>query len=204
MSGADKVEAVGDRREQIFCAALTCFARGGYHQTTMDDIVTESGLSKGTLYWYFRGKKALFLALFEHLMGQLAERWQDIVDREEGAVAKLRASLEFFQRDVEPLASAFRVMIEAWALTREDSSLAARVQEASARFRRILQRILQQGVEEGVFRVESAEDTSFVLMTLASGMVVRMATRAWEPDWPAIMSSVSSLVFEGLRVRENG
>ena len=39
-----------ERRAQILQAALTCFARKGYHLTTMDDIVAESGLSKGSLY----------------------------------------------------------------------------------------------------------------------------------------------------------
>ncbi|MFZ5918086.1 MAG: helix-turn-helix domain-containing protein [Chloroflexota bacterium] len=35
----------------------------GRHRTTMDDIAGESGLSKGALYWYFDGKRPLFIAL---------------------------------------------------------------------------------------------------------------------------------------------
>ncbi len=49
----DKAEVAEERRSQILKAALRCFAHHGYHQTTMDDIVEESGLSKGTLYWYY-------------------------------------------------------------------------------------------------------------------------------------------------------
>lgn len=49
-----------ERRTQIIQAALVCFTRKGYNNTTMDDIVAESGLSKGTLYWYFESKDALF------------------------------------------------------------------------------------------------------------------------------------------------
>jgi AcrR family transcriptional regulator len=55
-----------EQRHRIMEAAIRAFARKGYHNTTMDDIVKESGLSKGTLYWYFENKKQLFMALLEH------------------------------------------------------------------------------------------------------------------------------------------
>lgn len=51
------------RREQIVAAALRCFAREGFHRTTMSDIVAESGLSPGALYRYFPGKEELIAAI---------------------------------------------------------------------------------------------------------------------------------------------
>jgi len=56
------------QRERILDAALTCFAREGFHAATMQDIVTESGLSPGAIYGYFKGKtevvmRATFKAL---------------------------------------------------------------------------------------------------------------------------------------------
>ncbi len=36
------------RRDQIAGAALECFARSGYHATTMADIAVAAGVSKGT------------------------------------------------------------------------------------------------------------------------------------------------------------
>jgi AcrR family transcriptional regulator len=53
------------RREQIIAAGLACFARAGYHATTMADVATQAGVSKGTPYLYFDSKEALFLALHE-------------------------------------------------------------------------------------------------------------------------------------------
>jgi AcrR family transcriptional regulator len=43
------------QRERILDAALTCFAREGFHAATMQDIVAESGLSPGAIYGYFKG-----------------------------------------------------------------------------------------------------------------------------------------------------
>ncbi len=47
------------RRQQILDAAWACFARKGYHQTTMQDICQESGLSPGAIYRYFESKEAI-------------------------------------------------------------------------------------------------------------------------------------------------
>lgn len=46
------------RREQILDTAETVFAKRGFHETRMDDIVEESGLSKGAIYWYLDRARA--------------------------------------------------------------------------------------------------------------------------------------------------
>src|ERR1700742_2832840 len=51
------------RRQQILDAALRCFSRDGFHNTTTADIVRESGVSQGTLYLYFANKDDIILAL---------------------------------------------------------------------------------------------------------------------------------------------
>ena len=51
------------RRQQILDAALTCFSRDGFHNTTTADIVRESGVSQGTLYLYFATKDDIVVAL---------------------------------------------------------------------------------------------------------------------------------------------
>ena len=47
------------RREHILDAAEQCFARAGFHATTMQDICREAGISAGALYLYFNSKEAL-------------------------------------------------------------------------------------------------------------------------------------------------
>ncbi len=46
-------------------AALKAFSEKGYDKTTVEDIVRISGLSKGTLYWYFTNKEAIFTGLVQ-------------------------------------------------------------------------------------------------------------------------------------------
>jgi AcrR family transcriptional regulator len=66
-------EHVEARRRQILTAALRCFAREGFHRTTMQDIFREAELSPGAVYSYFKGKDELITAIVITIMGFIAE-----------------------------------------------------------------------------------------------------------------------------------
>src|ERR1044072_6668446 len=58
-----------DRRFEILEAAQTCFARSGFHQTSMQEICTEAGMSPGNLYRYFRSKEEIIAGIAERDRG---------------------------------------------------------------------------------------------------------------------------------------
>jgi AcrR family transcriptional regulator len=66
-------EHVEARRRQILSAALRCFAREGFHRTTMQDIFREAELSPGAVYSYFKGKDELIGAIVVAMMAFVAE-----------------------------------------------------------------------------------------------------------------------------------
>lgn len=68
------------RREHILDAALTCFARGGFHATTMQSICREAGVSPGALYIYFDSKEALIAGLCERDRAEFAEKFSKLAD----------------------------------------------------------------------------------------------------------------------------
>jgi TetR/AcrR family transcriptional repressor of uid operon len=66
------------RREHILDAAEVCFARAGFHRTTMQDICKEALISPGALYVYFSSKEDLIAGLAERDRREFAERFADI------------------------------------------------------------------------------------------------------------------------------
>ena len=58
-------EYLEERRQQIISAAEVCFARLGIHGTTLEDIRTEAGLSRGAVYHYFKSKEDIVEGLRE-------------------------------------------------------------------------------------------------------------------------------------------
>src|SRR6058998_4205858 len=68
-----------DRRSQILEAALVCFAKRGFHQTSMHDISGEAGISVGLIYRYFENKEAVISAMADRHkeeIGEVLERAQ--------------------------------------------------------------------------------------------------------------------------------
>ena len=61
-----------ERRQQILSVAREAFAKRGYHQTTIDDIVALAGVARGTFYLYFEDKRAVFSNLVDRFAGQLS------------------------------------------------------------------------------------------------------------------------------------
>jgi AcrR family transcriptional regulator len=54
-----------DRRAQILSAAMVCFAKCGFHQTSMHDISDQAGISVGLIYRYFENKDAVISAMVD-------------------------------------------------------------------------------------------------------------------------------------------
>jgi len=63
----------GDRRSQILEAALVCFAKRGFHQTSMHDISGEAGISVGLIYRYFENKEAVISAMADRHKQEISE-----------------------------------------------------------------------------------------------------------------------------------
>jgi AcrR family transcriptional regulator len=84
------------RRDQILAAAMACFAREGYHATSMDDVVRESGLSVGAIYTYFSSKEDLFLALCDTRSEQTLEYMNELFRRPGPMAEKSREAIDYF------------------------------------------------------------------------------------------------------------
>ena len=68
------------RRRQILDAAFDCFARQGFHQTTMQDICRVAELSPGAVYRYFDGKEAIIEATFLQCQEMNAAVQEDVAE----------------------------------------------------------------------------------------------------------------------------
>jgi len=66
------------RREHILDAAELCFARSGFHRTTMQDICKEAAISPGALYVYFASKEDLIAGIAERDRAEFGERFAEL------------------------------------------------------------------------------------------------------------------------------
>src|SRR3954452_4745458 len=71
-----QTEPILDRPTQILDAAIVCFARRGFHLTSMHDISAEAGISVGLIYRYFQNKEAVIAAMADRHTKEIGELLQ--------------------------------------------------------------------------------------------------------------------------------
>jgi AcrR family transcriptional regulator len=110
------------RRSQILNAAAACFARQGFHQTTMQDICAEAGLSAGAVYGYFDSKDAIIAMLAQAARRVGAERFAAARDAAT-SVDRLERLLGELERPRNPWAHQLDVRL--WGEAISDAELRA-------------------------------------------------------------------------------
>ncbi|WP_344893795.1 TetR/AcrR family transcriptional regulator [Actinomadura meridiana] len=112
------------RRRQILDAARACFIRKGVHDTSMQDIFAESGLSAGAVYRYFKSKNELIKANIETVAGDLQAFFRELAHSEplvpmDEVVERLALKIVSLSGENGPL----RLAPEAWALGMHDPEI---------------------------------------------------------------------------------
>src|SRR6202041_173410 len=89
-----KQEIVSEFRcDEILDAARKIFAKKGFADATMDEIAAASGLAKGTLYLYFKSKRAVYLRTLQHATDELLVRVTANMPGVTGVRDKVRANI---------------------------------------------------------------------------------------------------------------
>ncbi len=195
-----KVDVADERRAQIMQAAMTCFARKGYHQTTMDDIVAESGLSKGSLYWYFKSKKELFLSLFDAFVQEIGgDLWEKLADPSLRASDKLRYYCEIFASVPQDRFSEFiAIMVDFWAQTRLDDEISRMLVEIYQPYLEQLTALIEEGVASGEFRPVNAAHLASLLIAAYDGLSLQLVV-GMPIDIREITATFLDVLLKGLR-----
>ena len=196
-----KQDVSTERKNQIYQAALICFSRKGYFQTTMDDIVEESGLSKGALYWYFDSKKELFISLLQDILDPIGEEWNAIAaDETRTATQKMQLLVAVFRNQFNEMVDIFGLVIEAWAQTHFDED----VQEVTRQFYKpylaLMSSIIREGVTSGEFQVENVEATTAIILTLYDGLTLAFGAGLLNQNHEVLLDAAETMVFRGLGV----
>lgn len=165
------------RRDQIVGAAMRCFAREGFHATTMQAVVAESGLSAGAVYRYFPSKTALVVAVAGSVLqvaSELLERMaaQDPLPAPDevigGLLDSVLANVAAAEVDVT------RVALSVWAEAMRDDELAGLAAQFYGEIRRAFVALAVRWREEGLLRPDSDPDAvGRVLFALVPGFILQ-------------------------------
>ncbi len=153
------------RPAEILAAALDIFAARGFAAAKLDEVAAKAGVSKGTLYLYYRNKEALFEAVVREKLGPEIDRMERMVEGYSGSPSDLLAMI-FTQ--VATLVSRKEIAAIPKMVIAESGNFPDLAQfyfdNVIKRGTSILGRVIGRGVETGEFRVVDVPQAVKVLM----------------------------------------
>jgi AcrR family transcriptional regulator len=182
------------RRRQIMDAAITCFAREGFHRATMQDIVAETGLSAGAIYRYFRSKEDIVAAIAaEHHAAEAAA----LAEAGGGDVAAALRHLVGVSlgRLADPAEQRWRrVTVQVWGEALRNERVMGIVRGGLDEPVQILAGLFRRGQRDGTLPAALDPDgAARVCASIFQGLVLQ---QAWDPqlDVEAYISAVLALI----------
>ncbi|MHC0428997.1 TetR/AcrR family transcriptional regulator [Streptomyces sp. O3] len=176
-------EHLDARRRQILDGAARCFARNGFHATSMQDVLREVDLSAGAVYRYFSGKEELIGAVvgevldvirgaFDAALRQSPPPGPDVLLEE--VFAKVLRPDTGMSYDGE---SGFpRLMIQAWTETLRNDELSAVLRDGYAQVREAWVRVIEAYQDAGMMRADvPADSVARTMIALAQGFAAQQA-----------------------------
>ncbi|PSL06156.1 TetR family transcriptional regulator [Haloactinopolyspora alba] len=152
-------EHLAARRQQILDAAWACFARQGFHATSMQDVFAEAGLSAGAVYRYFPSKTELVRSTAEGILGNLTQVIDEMLDREQtpDPAEAVRTIVNFVttmatSRSYDPT----RIALHVWAESLHDAEIRGIVHTVAHTLRDRLTQLAERWVASGAIAPDSS------------------------------------------------
>jgi hypothetical protein len=89
-------------------------------------------------------------------------------------------------------------------MSRHDESLVEALRDGLHPARSMIRELIEAGMESGEFQAKDPDSMAFVLVSLVSGLIIRMGSGYWDLGWDAVLGAVGELVTNGLGVQRNG
>ncbi len=190
------------RKSQILDAAMDTFAEKGFHKTRMSDIADSSGLSKGTLYWYFDSKDTIILKLLDRVFEPELKKLTTLLADTQSAEERLLLYTERAGEDIIKMLRWMPLFYDFIALAFRQDLIKKTISKFYKNNVDLLIVLIQQGIDSGEFKAVNSLDAAIAISAIIEGTVMLWL---YDPDHIDIKTHIKSnvqLLMHGLKTSE--
>jgi AcrR family transcriptional regulator len=192
-------EKAQNTRSRILDAAINVFSAKGYHNTRVDEIVEESGTSKGSVYFHFPSKEQIFLALVDQFAGLLERKLLSAIENQpsgvDGVNAALQIGVETFAK-YRNLAKIFLVQAVGLGTAFEEKRL-----DILDRFASVIKEYLDKAVADGSVPPTDTQVVAYAWIGAINEVVVRWV-HTGEPDLDRVLPTMRTILLRSIGVSD--
>jgi TetR/AcrR family transcriptional regulator len=171
-----KLASGTDRRIEILKSAAAAFRRRGYHGASVDEIASALDMTKGNLYYYFENKEEILFACHDYSLDELLALMDEVRAEPTRPDDKLRRLILAFIHMMLDELQATALTLDLQALS---PALLNRIITKRDQFDHGLREIIQQGMDDGLFRPGDPKMIGFAIMG-----AVNWITKWFDPAGP--------------------
>ncbi|MEV6235453.1 TetR/AcrR family transcriptional regulator [Lentzea sp. NPDC051838] len=163
-----------ERRQHILTSAWKCFSRNGFHATSMDDVITETGMSSSAVYRYFRSKDEIIDTTTEEGLTNVRAMIAGILDRNPSPAETLvLITAELDRKTGHPDLDMTRIGLQAWAEALRNPRLLGRARAIFSDTLGLLDELAQRWRDAGHLPADAdTRAAAATLLSLMHGLIV--------------------------------
>ncbi len=161
-----------ERKSQILNAAEDVFTQKGFEEARMDDIAEETGLSKGTLYLYFKSKDDLIIAILDRMFQREFRQLENLDQETTSATEAIWKITDLLTKEILGLLRLVPIVYQFLALAFRNKDVQKALKKYINRYLDILVPIIQRGIDSGEFRKVDAREVAIAMGAMMEGTLL--------------------------------
>ncbi len=168
-----KTDVINLRRSQLIKAAYKVVSRKGFYNFTIRDIAKEANLSNGLVHYYFKNKQDLLLSLLKEINNNIKKYLNRAIKDLDDPEEKLKIFISHAFDLVKNEKDYFPVVFDFWTqINRSERMKKANIKLFQS-YRDECSKILEEGIEKGVFKKLDVKYTTVLIISLIQGLIVQ-------------------------------
>ncbi len=190
-----------ERKSQIINAAEDVFTKKGFDEARMDDIAEETGLSKGTLYLYFKSKDDLIIAILDRMLQREFKQLESFNQDGINASEAIWQITDLLTKDILGMIRLIPIVYQFLALAFRNKYVQLALKKYINRYIDILTPIIQRGIDSGEYRNVDTREVAIAMGAMIEGTLLLWVYDKTLVDPQHHIHSGMKLLLEGVQAR---
>ena len=188
-------ETRDQKKEIILASALSVMTKKGYYNSTMDDIVKESKMSKGAIYHYFSSKKEVYLGVIDYWEEKYTDIMAKEINKQKTAMKSLKALFKTFGVQMQKDPTPYECLPIFRSISRNDKEFKNAMQKVYNRFQKAIELIIETGVKNKEFKRVDPKTAALALILNIEGIFWFTLYKSNAGDASVYMNTISDYIL---------
>lgn len=190
-----KPDVSAERIPLILNSAIKVFSKKGFEAARMEDIAKTAKLSVGGVYWYYKSKEEIIIAIMEQLIDKDVKDLRVLLEAEGSVRARLEA---YISLSIEAAQEYIPITYELYSLAHRNAKVKNHIRAFLQTYHSVLEQFIQQGIDRKEFKSVNAREAALTLASLYEGTLELTMLDPERVDAKKTLLSSFKLLMNGL------